>query len=205
MATLLHMDSSAQSANSVTRRLTAQYANSWKEANPGGRVTYRDLTTSGIIFLSNEHLAAFQAPEESLSAAQKELLRFPDELMNELLSADTLVIGAPMYNFTVPAVLKGWIDLIVRPGLTYSFAGGFPQGLLKNKKAVIVTASGSDYSQPQMKSFDYLEPYLRAILGFIGITEVTFVKSHGTNPEVIAISSSLALEAIEREFAVTIK
>lgn len=201
MATLLHLDSSGQSENSVSRKLTAHYVKIWKEANPNGRVIYRDLVKSDIGFLTNEHIVAFNSPQDSLNAAQKKLVELPDKLMEELQEADVILFGTPMYNFSVPAVLKGWIDMIVRPGLTYSFAGGTPQGLLKNKRAVVVTTSGGDYSQAPMQQYDFVEPWLRTILGFIGITDVSVVRSFGTNPEVIATSSKLAEQAIEREFA----
>jgi FMN-dependent NADH-azoreductase len=202
MATLLHLDSSGQHKNSVSRKLTAHYVDLWRKSNPEGRVIYRDLVKSDIGFLTNEHIVAFNSPRESLNASQQKLIEFPDVLMKELQDADVILFGAPMYNFSVPAVLKAWIDMIVRAGLTYSFAGGTPQGLLKNKRAVVVTTSGGDYSQAPMQQFDFVEPWFRSILGFIGINDVTVFRSFGTNPEVIATSSKLAEQAIEREFAV---
>lgn len=201
MATLLHLDSSGQNENSVSRKLTAYYVKEWQQANPGGRVIYRDLVTSDIGFLTNEHIIAFNSPKDSLSESQRKLIEFPDVLMKELLDADVILFGAPMYNFSVPAVLKAWVDMIVRAGLTYTFAGGAPRGLIKNKRAVVITTSGGDYSQPPMQQFDFVEPWLRAILGFIGITDVSVFRSFGTNPEIIAKSSKLAEQAIEREFA----
>jgi len=118
------------------------------------------------------------------------------------MEADTYVIGAPMYNFSVPAVLKAYIDMIVRAGITFKYStGGSFEGLLKGKKAIVVTASGADFTPPEMKGYDFVEPYLRAILGFIGITDVTFVKSHGTKPEVIEANSKLAQAEIDNIFS----
>jgi FMN-dependent NADH-azoreductase len=202
MTTLLHLDSSGQDENSVSRKLTAHYAKIWREANPEGRVIYRDLVKSDIGFLTNDHIVAFNSPKESLNTAQLKLLELPDLLMEELQAADVILFGAPMYNFSVPAVLKAWIDMIVRAGLTYSFAGGTPKGLLEGKRAVVITTSGGDYSAAPMQQYDFVEPWFRTILGFIGITEVSVIRSFGTNPEVIASSSKLAEQAIAREFAV---
>ncbi len=204
MATLLHLDSSGQNESSVTRKLSAYYAQRWLEANPGSRVIYRDLTTSSIDFVSNQHINAFFTPNDSLDAEQKDLIRLPDELARELQDADTYVIGAPMYNFSIPAVLKAYIDMIVRAGVTFSYSSTGLEGLLKNKKVIVVTASGSDFSRPAMKGYDFLEPYLRAIFGFIGITDVTFIKSHGTKPDVIAENSKVAQAEIDRSFSLAV-
>lgn len=201
MATLLHLDSSGQNEKSVTRKLSAHYAKTWKEANPNGRVIYRDLTTSNLPLLNNDYIVALNTPQEHLTAEQKKLLVLPDELMSELLSADVLALGVPMYNFSAPAVFKAWIDLIVRAGITYTFAGGTPQGLLKDKKVIFLSASGGDFSDGPYKQYDFLEPWARTIFGFLGLTDVTFIKSFGTNPEVIGVQSKIALQAIESQFA----
>lgn len=200
MTTLLHLDSSGQRETSASRQLTAFYAKTWREANPNGTVIYRDLTTSGIEFLTQEHIQAFFTPQDGLNADQQKLLELPNKLMDELLAADTLVIGAPMYNFSVPAVLKAYIDMIVRAGLTFSFEGGVPKGLLKNKKVVVVTASGGDYTQEELKGLDFVEPYLRTIFGFMGLTDVTVIRENGRTPETIATSLKLAEATITSQF-----
>ena len=200
MATLLQIDSSGLSKTSVTRRLSAEFTKKWLEANPGAKVVHRDLLETKLPFANEALIFAMNTPPEDLTAAQKMLLALPDEFMKELQEADTLVIGAPMYNFSIPAALKAYIDAIVRPGLTFSFEGGYPKGLLKNKSAIIVTASGGDYSQPPMKAMDYVEPYLRSILGFIGITDVTFVKAHGNDPDTKSATEQLAIGEINNYF-----
>jgi FMN-dependent NADH-azoreductase len=200
MTKLLHLDSSGKGSLSTTRPLTRYFATKWKEANHSGEVIYRDLAESDLPFVSGELVGAFYAPPDQLSSDQKKLLVQPDQLFSELQSADVYIFGVPLYNFAVPASFKAYIDLIVRPGKTFSFDGGIPKGLLSNKKAFIVTATGGDYSQEPMKSLDFVEPYVRAILGFIGVTDVTFIRAQGTNPEVISKTSSLAKTSIDAVF-----
>lgn len=197
MATLLQIDSSGLSDASITRRLSAHYAEKWKEAHPNGKIIHRNLSETNVPFATESLIFAMNTPPDKLTSAQKLLLSLPDELMKELLEADTYVIGAPMYNFSIPAILKAYIDAIVRPGLTFTFEGGKPQGLLKDKKVIVVTASGGDYSQQPMKSMDFIEPYLRTIFGFIGVTDITFVKAHGNDPETKAATETVAKAAID--------
>ncbi len=197
MSKLLHIDSSAKGPQSTTRALTEYFANKWKEANPTGEVHYRDLAESNLPFVNGNIIGAFYTPAEQQSEQQKLVLQQPDELFEELANADTYVFGVPLYNFGVPAVFKAYIDLVVRPGKTFSYEGGRPAGLIKNKKAYIVTATGGDYSEQPMKSMDFVEPYLRAILGFVGITEVTFIRAHGNDPNTIATTSDSAKKIID--------
>jgi len=200
MATLLQIDSSGLSDTSITRRLSAHYAAKWKEANPDGKIIQRNLSETNVPFATEALIFAMNTAPDKLTSSQKLLLSLPDELMKELLEAETYVIGAPMYNFSIPAILKAYIDAIVRPGLTFSYDGGTPKGLLKNKKVIVVTASGGDYSQAPMKNMDFVEPYLKTIFGFIGITDVTFVKAHGTDTETKSATESAAKSAIDALF-----
>ncbi|MBX9952464.1 MAG: NAD(P)H-dependent oxidoreductase [Candidatus Obscuribacterales bacterium] len=200
MATLLQIDSSGLSDSSTTRKLSAHYADKWKEANPNGKIIQRNLSETNVPFATEALIFAMNTAPDKLTSSQKLLLSLPDELMKELLEAETYVIGAPMYNFSIPAILKAYIDAIVRPGLTFSYDGGKPKGLLKNKKVIVVTASGGDYSQAPMKNMDFVEPYLRTIFGFIGITDVTFVKAHGNDPQTKSATESAAKTAIDALF-----
>ncbi|MBX9725352.1 MAG: FMN-dependent NADH-azoreductase [Candidatus Obscuribacterales bacterium] len=196
MAKLLHIDSSGKGSQSVTRPLTKYFADQWQQSNQGGQVIYRDLLQSNLPFVNEEMVAAFFTPPDKHTAQQKEILSISDSLVDELLAADTYVFGAPMYNFTVPAVMKAYIDLVVRAGKTFVFEGHMPKGLLQNKKAVIISSSGGDYSAPPMKSYDMVDSYLRAILGFLGVTDVTYLTAPGRNPETIAASSGAVEEKI---------
>lgn len=200
MATLLQIDSSGKGDDSVTKKLNAYFVEKWKASNPDGKVIRRDLTKTQLGFATSELIGAFYSPAEALNQEQKNLLELPNTLMSEIQEADVYVIGAPMYNFSVPAVLKAYIDTIVRPGLTFSYTSGIPKGLLTNKKLFVITASGGDYSKEPMKNMDFVEPYLRAVFGFLGVTDVTFIKSHGNDPDTIAATSKIAEATIDGYF-----
>lgn len=196
MSKLLHIDSSAKATISVTRALTHHFAESWREANPNGSIIYRDLSSENLPFVDAEIVAAFFTPEDKQSEEQKRLLAQSNQLIDELLEADVYLFGIPMYNFSVPAVFKAYIDLVVRAGKTFTYAGGVPQGLLKSKKLIVVTASGGDYSGP-LKTMDFVEPYVRTLMGLIGVNDIAFVKAHGSNPETIAATSAAAREQLD--------
>src|SRR5271167_2786009 len=128
-----------------------------------------------------EWVGAVYTPEEARTPQQKELLSLSDSLLAELDRADEYVIGVPMHNFGVPSVLKLWIDQISRVGKTFSYANGAPKGLLVGKKATFIIATGGNYdAQTQMASFNFVEPYLRSVFGFLGVTDATFLTAGGT-------------------------
>ena len=121
-------------------------------------------------------------PDGRHTPQQKELLSLSDSLLAELEQADEYVIGAPMHNFGVPSVLKLWIDQIARVGLTFSYGEGGPKGLIAGKKATFIIATGGIYdAQTRMASFNFVEPYLRAVFGFLGVTDATFLTAGGTS------------------------
>jgi len=200
MTKLLHLDSSGKGSLSVTQPLTAHFANKWKEANPTGQVIHRNLSESNIQFVNAELIVSFHTPEDKLTQEQKDLLAQSNSLIAELFEADVYVFGVPMYNFSVPAIFKAYIDLVIRAGKTFSYEGGRPKGLLANKKLVVVTASGGDYSSEPAKSLDFVEPYLRALLGFVGITDITFIRPHGHNAEIVSATTQAARETIDALF-----
>jgi len=180
MSTLLHVDSSPLGAASITRRLTAEYVNSWTKAHPGGEVIRRDLAQMMIPALNGEWVQAIHTGPEAQTDSQRELLQLSDTLIGELESADEWVFGVPMHNFTVAASFRLWLDQVLRAGKTFTYASGTPAGLLKNKKAHFFTASGGVYSVGSpTAAMDFVEPYLRAVFGFIGITDVTFQNAGG--------------------------
>jgi FMN-dependent NADH-azoreductase len=200
MTKLLHIDSSGKGALSVTQPLTAYFANKWKLANPNGTINYRHLAESNLQFVNAELVGAFYTPSEKLTAEQRKLLEQSEQLIAELVEADEYLFGVPMYNFTVPAVFKAYLDLVVRAGKTFSYEGGHPKGLLRNKKLTVITASGGDYSAGPAKSMDFLEPYLRTIMNFIGVTDISFIKAHGSNAETVAATSEAAKKSIDALF-----
>jgi FMN-dependent NADH-azoreductase len=171
---LLRIDSSAR-GNSVTRKLTAAFTDAWKTQHPGGSVIERDICSFPLPVITDEWLATYGDPA-MLTVAQREYLSVSDSLVAELSAADTIIIGAPMYNLTVSAPLKGWIDQVVRVGKTVVYGPTGPKGLLGGKKTVVVTARGGSYTMDFAASnFDFEEAYLRRILGFMGLTDVTFI------------------------------
>jgi len=178
--TLLHLDSSPMGDKSISRHLTAEFARNWKLANPDGAVITRDTSTSNIPAVTAAFVGAMYTPAPNRDAAQNELLALSDVLIDELIAADEIVIGVAIHNFLIPSTLKAWIDYVARSGRTFSYATGSPVGLLKDKKATIVIASGGVYDAgTAMESYNFTEPYLRAMLGFIGITDTTFISAGG--------------------------
>jgi FMN-dependent NADH-azoreductase len=178
--TLLDINSSPMGAHSISRRLNAEFVERWKEANPDGKVIARDLTQTSIPVITAPWILAIHTPDEALTSEQREMLTLSDSLVGELQTADEYVIAVPMHNFSIPSVLKLWIDQIVRANKTFSYATGVPAGLLTGKKATIIIASGGSYDAGSpMESWDFAAPYLRTMLGFLGITDVTFINAGG--------------------------
>ena len=182
MPTLLHLDSSPLGEASISRHLSSEFVQSWKQANPDGTVLTRDLTVTSIPPVSAAWVGAVYTPAEALTADQKGLTALSDTLIAELVAADEYVLGVPMYNFGIPAALKLWIDQISRVNKTFSYATGTPVGLLTGKKATILVASGAAYDAgTAMASYNFVEPYLRTVLGFLGVTDTTFVNAGGAS------------------------
>lgn len=182
MPTLLRIDSSSQGGDaSVSRQLTAEFVQHWRQANPSGKVITRDLAMVELPLVTPDWMGAAFTPEAELTARQQEVIAISNELIGELQAADEYVIGVPMHNFSIPAVLKLWIDQIVRGGKTFSYEGGAPAGLLLQKKATLLVASGGVYDQgTPMAAMNFAEPYLRWILAFVGVTDTTFINAGGT-------------------------
>jgi FMN-dependent NADH-azoreductase len=181
MPTLLHIDSSPLYGHSVTRELTGAFVDQWKSSHPDGTLIERDLTSTVIPPIDAAWVASVYTPEEARTAEQKELLTLSDTLVAELFAADEYVLGVPMHNFSVPSVLKLWIDQIARVNKTFSYATGSPVGLLTGKKATFIIATGGNYdAQTQMASYNFVEPYLRSVFGFLGVTDTTFLTAGGT-------------------------
>jgi len=181
MPTLLHIDSSPIYGRSVSRELTGAFVTQWKASHPDGIIVDRDLNATTIAPINAEWVGAVYTPEEARTPEQKKLLTLSDTLLDELDQADEYVIGVPMHNFGVPSVLKLWIDQIARAGRTFSYEGGTPKGLIVGKKATFIIATGGVYdAQTQMASFNFVEPYLRSMFGFLGVTDATFLTAGGT-------------------------
>lgn len=182
MPTLLHIDASPRGDYSISRKVSAAFADSWKQANPGGKVVYRDLTTSDITFVDLDWIAgAFSSPDQH-TEAHKKALAISDTLIAELLSADHIIIGTPMYNFSTPAILKAWIDHVVRHGKTFNITATGLESLAGGRKVTVAIASGSNFAPgAPYASYNRESEYLQQIFGFIGITDVKFILAGDTN------------------------
>jgi FMN-dependent NADH-azoreductase len=190
--TLLRIDSSAR-RNSVSRQLTQRFVESWKKENPAGQVIERDLAITQLPLITEEWTLALHTDPAKRTPAQQEILVVSDMLVEELLAADTIVIGAPMHNFAVSALLKAWIDQVVRFGRTVVWGANGPEGLLKGKRVVVVTSRGGSFRPgTPTAAYDHQEPYLRHILAFIGLTAVTFIHAENQKPGDLAEPSRTA-------------
>ena len=189
---VLHIDSSALGSHSVSRGLTAAIVAELVREQPGVEVTDRDLAAQPIPHWSPVADAA--DPAAVLGST----------VLEEFLAADMIVIGAPMYNFSVPSALKAWIDRVAIAGKTFHYTANGPEGLAKGKRVVIASSRGGFYGQgTAAQSFDFQEPYLRAVLGFLGITDVEFVRAEGVN--VSADHKTEALKTAQASIGVAIR
>lgn len=182
MSTLLRVDSSPMFAASVSRHLTDQFVTKWSAKHAGAQVVTRDLNKTELTPLTAEWVAAAYTPEANRSEEQKALLALSDELIAEIEKADELVVGLPMHNFGVSGVAKLWIDQIARVGKTFAYGANGPQGLLQNKKVTFVVSSGGSYDPgTAYASYNFVEPYVRTVFGFLGVTDVKFINAGGAS------------------------
>jgi len=172
-------------ADALTNRLTALY--------PYAKLLQRDLAVEQLPHLDHTTLSAISTKDPEEAARLKEAAHQSDELTDELLASDLLVISTPMWNFGIPSALKAWIDLVVRPGRTFQYTANGVDGLAKDKAAILVLASGGVYTEGPWQSWDFVEPYLRQILGFIGIQVVQTVRAQGMN--IPALSGNAVAQA----------
>ncbi|GLT08966.1 NAD(P)H-dependent oxidoreductase [Sulfitobacter sp. PR48] len=165
---ILRIDSSANTADSVTRKLTDRIVAKLGDSD----IVTRDLALEPLPQITHTWAVARATPEADRAPEQVEALKESDKLVAELLAADTIVIGAPVYNFGVPASLKAWIDLVARVGVTFRYTENGPEGLVKGKRVIIAMASGG---VPAGSPADFVTEYLKFVLGFLGMTDVTIV------------------------------
>jgi len=199
MPTLLHIDSSPRAA-SVSSNLAAAFVRRWQRRNPEGTVIHHNTTLENTPYVDEAHIAAAYTPADKLTAQQKQKLAYSDKLVDELLAADIIVLGVPMWNLGIPASLKAWIDLVVRAGRTFSITGkGVVPLVPPGKKVYVVSARGGNYpADSPAKALDQQEPYLRTILGFLGLTEIAFVyaENQGAGDEAAAEGIARAESAL---------
>ena len=195
MSKVLVLKSSILAGYSQSGQLADFYAEQ-AEAN-GDRVTIRDLAAQPIPVLDGELVGALRPSDATLTPRQQEALALSDKLIAELNAHDVIVIAAPMYNFNIPTQLKNYFDLIARAGVTFRYTEAGPEGLVKGKRAVVISSRGGIHKATPT---DLLTPYVRLFLGFIGITEVEFVFAEGIayGPEVSAKATSEAKDLLQQ-------
>jgi FMN-dependent NADH-azoreductase len=207
MSTLLRVDSSPfPGESSFSRQLTSEFADQWLESHPGGQIVERDLAQTNLAPVNAPWIAAVYTPDSNRSPEQNALLATSDELIGELQTADEYVFGVSMHNFSIPSILKLWLDQVARVGKTFSYEGGIPAGLLRDKKATFMVATGGVYEQgTPMAAMNFIEPYLRSVFGFLGVTDVTFISASGTARARFGVDRAIilqpALASIRAQFA----
>jgi FMN-dependent NADH-azoreductase len=181
MMKLLHIDASILGANSVSRQLSAAIVKRLRDANPGIEVIYYDLNAQPIGHLTGAHLAAAQGVSPEGPSLQEDLA-LGQKALEDFLAADIVVIGAPMYNFSVSSQLKAWIDRLAVAGKTFRYTEAGPEGLAGGKRVIVASSRGGFYGPETPAAFlDHQETYLRGIFGFFGITDLTFIRAEGVN------------------------
>ncbi|CAM3209993.1 FMN-dependent NADH-azoreductase [Pseudomonas gessardii] len=178
MSNVLIIESSARQQDSVSRQLTQQFISQWQAAHPADQISVRDLAVNPVPHLDANLLGGWMKPVERRSADEQASLDRSNHLTDELLAADVLVMAAPMYNFAIPSTLKAWLDHVLRAGVTFKYTATGSQGLLTGKRAFVLTARGGLHTGA---SSDHQEPYLRQVMGFVGIHDVTFIHAEGVN------------------------
>jgi FMN-dependent NADH-azoreductase len=175
MNNILHIDASGKGQPSVSRKLSRALVE--KIGNEQSTVTYRDVS-QGLPFVSEMMIGAYYTPAADRSDEQKQSIALSNTIVEELVVSDIVVLGTPMYNFSAPAGLKAWADLAARVGETFQYSANGPIGLLKGKKAYVIVATGGATIDSEI---DFLTPWLRHFLGFIGITDVEVIKAEALN------------------------
>jgi len=181
MKKILHIISSPRGEASYSIRLGNSIIEKIMTVYPGSTVKENILVNKQFPHLEEAQISSFFTPPENRTLQNIEALQHSDEAIQEIMEADILVIGAPMYNFGIHSTLKAWIDHIVRAGITFKYDQNGPKGLVAGKKAYVAAASGGIYSEGPMQSYDFVTPYLQTVLGFIGIADITIIWAEGTS------------------------
>lgn len=180
MAHILHVDTSPRAERSISRNLSHEFVTAWKAAHPNDTVTYRDLGHHPVPHVTEAWIAAAFSPPAEHTPELAEAIHISNELVDELLAADRYVFGVPLYNFSVPSTFKAYIDQIVRIGRTFLVDSNGFKGLVEGKKALVIISAGGSYRiGTPTGAYNFHEPYLQAIFGFIGITDVSFIYADG--------------------------
>ena len=178
---LLHIMSSPKGDHSFSKKLGNAIIDALLEKYPGSTVQERDLAKHPFPHLEEAQITSFYTPPESRTPAMMDALKHSDEVVAQVMAADIVVIDAPLYNFGITSLLKSWIDHLTRVGVTFRYTAGGAEGLVKGKQVYLSIASGAIYSEGPFESYDFTEPYLRTILGFLGMTDISTYRVEGIN------------------------
>ena len=196
MSKVLVLKSSILAGYSQSGQLSDYFVEQWREKHSADEITVRDLAANPVPVLDGELVGALRPSDAPLTPRQQEALALSDELIAELKAHDVIVIAAPMYNFNIPTQLKNYFDLVARAGVTFRYTENGPEGLVKGKRAIVLTSRGGIHKDTPT---DLVAPYLSLFLGFIGITDVNFVFAEGIayGPEVATKAQTDAKAAID--------
>jgi len=176
MTQILVINASPNVDVSASRKLTDRFVQTWLDSEPGARITYRDVGVTPPPHIDQTTINAYYTPVDSLTAEQHGILALSDQIVSEVEEADIVVIGSPMHNFGISSGLKTWVDHLARVGRTFRYTENGPEGLLGGRRVFVLTARGGVYTDSKM---DSQEPYLRTVLGFVGLDDVTFIHAEG--------------------------
>jgi FMN-dependent NADH-azoreductase len=194
---ILQIIASARGAESFSTQLSRGIIDKLLTAHPDSTVVVRDLAKHPFPHLEEAHLQAYFTPAEGRSPQQQAAVRHSDEAIAEVLAADVLVIGCPLYNFTITSSLKAWLDHLTRANLTFRYAPAGPEGLITGKKVYVALASGGIYSEGPTQPYDFATPYLHWMLGFLGMRDVTVARAEGVKlPELQATALQKGIASV---------
>jgi FMN-dependent NADH-azoreductase len=178
---ILQIISSPRGEASQTIKLSEAIIKKLIAKTDNSSIMVRNLIVNPLPYIIDGHIKSFNTPPENRSSEQLDAIKLSDQIIEEIKAADVIVIGAPMYNFGIPAVLKSWIDHLARAGIAFTYTAEGPVGLIQGKKVYLAIGSGGVYSEGDYKSIDFIEPYLRTSLGFFGMTDVTAFRIEGVS------------------------
>jgi FMN-dependent NADH-azoreductase len=181
MKRILHLISSPRGADSFSIKLANAVIDKLQQEYPDSSVEEVNLIASNVPHLDTAHLHSFFTPVENLTAEDQDAIRYSDQAIAQLMAADIIVIGAPLYNFSIHSSLKAWIDHIARAGKTFTYSEQGAEGLVKGKKVYVAMSSGAVYSEGLYQPYDFVSTYLKAVLGFLGMTDFTLIRVEGVN------------------------
>jgi FMN-dependent NADH-azoreductase len=194
---ILQVISSARGAESFSTQLSRGIIDKLLAAHPGSTVVVRDLAKHPFPHLEEAHLQAYFTPAEGRSPEQQDAVRHSDAAIAEVLAADVLVVGCPLYNFTITSSLKAWLDHLTRANLTFRYTPAGPEGLITGKKVYVALASGGIYSEGPTQPYDFATPYLHWMLGFLGMRDVTVARAEGVKlPEFQATALQKGIDSV---------